>query len=201
MGSDIFAMAFQWVLAHGYLMIFIAMILGGPVFVSAAAFASALGFFNVYIIFLLSLVGELVVDALFYLIGYIGRLGLIEKYGHYLGLPPARVIKLEELLAEHTWKTLVTIKLSPLLPMPGFMLVGAIKMPLKRFIFIMSVIGLPKSLFFTILGFYFGKAYNTFAKYYDYGSYFIIFFIILFILINYLYRRFSRNAINKNGNL
>ncbi len=197
MNPSLFSLALQWVLVHGYLMIFLAMIIGGPIFISAAAFAAALGYFNVFIVFFLSLLGELAVDITFYSIGYLGRLGFVEKYGHYFGLSPARVIKLENLLAEHRWKTLIAIKLSPFLPGPGFILVGATKMPVKRYILMLLAIGLPKSLFFTLIGFYFGKAYDLLAKYYNYGQYLIIIIIVLFIAINYLFRRFSKNVVKK----
>ena len=194
MNPSLFSLAFEWVLVHGYLMIFLAMIIGGPIFISAAAFAAALGYFNVFIVFFLSLIGELGVDILFYSIGYLGRLGVVEKYGRFFGLSPERIVKLENLLHEHVWKTLITIKLSPFLPAPGFIVVGASKMRFKKFFLIILSIGLPKSLFFTLIGFYFGKAYDLLARYFNYGQYLIIVVIVLFIGINYLIRRFSKNV-------
>ncbi len=199
MNPSLFSLAFGWVLVHGYLMIFLAMILGGPIFISAAAFAAALGYFNVFIVFFLSLIGELGVDILFYSIGYLGRLSLVEKYGRFFGLSPERITKLENLLHEHVWKTLITIKLSPFLPAPGFIVVGACKMRFKKFFFVILSIGLPKSLFFTLIGFYFGKAYDLLAKYFSYGQFFIIGFIIIFLIINFLFRRFFKKVAEKEN--
>ncbi len=199
MSSSVFSIALQWVLVHGYVMIFLAMIIGGPIFISAAAFAAALGYFNIFIVFFLSLLGELAVDILFYLIGYVGRLGLVEKYGRYFGLSAKRIVKLENLLHEHTWKTVITIKLSPFLPAPGFIIVGASKMPFKKFFLVIFSIGFPKSLLFTIIGFYFGKVFDIFSRYFNYGQYVIIGFVALFIVINYLVRSFSKNIANKNS--
>jgi len=201
MNNSLFAIALQWVLVHGYLMIFLAMIIGGPIFISAAAFAAALGYFNIFVVFILSLLGELGVDMLFYSIGYLGRLGLVERYGHFLGLSHERIAKLENLLHEHVWKTLITIKLSPFLPAPGFIVVGASKLPFKKFFTIITSIGLPKSLFFTLIGYYFGKAYDLLAGYINYGQYIIIIIALLFIVINYLFRRFSKTAIDKDSKL
>lgn len=201
MKSSLFSLALTWVLVHGYLMIFLAMIIGGPIFISAAAFAAALGYFNIYVVFFLSLLGELGVDMLFYSLGYLGRLSLVEKYGRFFGLSAERIVKLENLLHEHTWKTIITIKLSPFLPAPGFIVVGASKMRFKKFLLVISSIGFPKSLFFTLIGFYFGKAYDLLARYFSYGQYLIIIVIVLFIGINYLIRRFSKNVANKNDKL
>jgi len=72
-----FSTILPWVLANGYLMIFAAIIIGGPIFISAAAFAAALGFFNVYIIFGLAFFGEMAVDVVLYLIGYVSRAGMV----------------------------------------------------------------------------------------------------------------------------
>ena len=68
-------------------MIFVAIIVGGPIFISAAAFAAALGYLNVYIIFSLAFFGELAVDVVLYFIGRM-RAGLKARSGARLGSRP-----------------------------------------------------------------------------------------------------------------
>ena len=48
MPSGSFATILPWILSNDYLMIFAAIIIGGPIFISAAAFVAALGYLNVY---------------------------------------------------------------------------------------------------------------------------------------------------------
>jgi len=201
MPASSFSIILPWVLANGYLMIFAAIIVGGPIFISAAAFAAALGYLNVYLIFSLAFFGEMAVDIILYLIGYISRAGVVEKFGHYFGLTNLRILKLEELLHEHTWKALFIIKYSPVIPVPGFVITGAAKLKFKKFFYILFVLSLPKAIFFTVIGYFFGKAYDSLAGYFYYGQYLIIVVIILFILINYLFGRFSKKISEEQINL
>ena len=136
-----------WILANGYLMIFAAIIIGGPIFISAAAFAAALGYLNVYIIFSLAFFGEMAVDIALYLIGFISRAQVVEKFGHYFGLTDERILRLEKLVHQHSWKTLLVIKYSPIIPVPGFVITGAAKLKFKKFFYILFALSLPKAVF------------------------------------------------------
>lgn len=192
MPASSFSIILPWVLANGYLMIFVAIIIGGPIFISVAAFAAALGYLNVYLIFSLAFFGEMAVDVIFYLIGYISRADVVEKFGHYFGLTNSKILKLEKFLLQHTWKALFIIKYSPIIPVPGFVITGAAKLKFKKFFYILLVLSLPKAVFFTIIGYFFGRAYDSLASYFYYGQYFIVIVIILFIAINYFFSRFSK---------
>ncbi len=196
-----FSIILPWVIANGYLMIFAAIIIGGPIFISAAAFAAALGYLNVYFIFSLAFFGEMAVDIILYLVGYISR-GTAKKFSHYFGWANSKILMLENLLSHHAWKALFIIKYSPIIPVPGFVIAGAAKIKFKKFVYILFVLSLPKAVFFTVVGYFFGRAYGSLTKYFYYGQYFIVFIIVLFIFINYLYSRFSKKIseeeINKN---
>jgi len=187
-----FSVILPWILTSSYLMIFGAIIIGGPIFISAAAFAAALGYLNVYIIFSLAFFGELAVDVALYFIGRISRSGVVEKFGHYFGLTDLRILRIEKLLHKHTWKVLFIIKYSPVIPVPGFVLTGAAKLKFKKFFYILFALSLPKAVFFTVIGYFFGQAYNSLTNYFYYGQYFIVVVVILFIIINYLFSRFSK---------
>jgi len=201
MSATSFSIILPWVLNSGYLMIFAAIIVGGPIFISAAAFTAALGYLNIYLIFSLAFFGEMAVDVALYLIGYIGRASVVEKFGHYFGLTDARILKLETVLHEHTWKALFIIKYSPIIPVPGFVITGAAKLKFKKFFYILFALSLPKAVFFTVIGYFFGKAYNKLANYFYFGQYLIIVVIILFVAINYLFSRFSRRISEEEINL
>lgn len=192
MPASSFSIILPWILTSSYLMIFAAIIVGGPIFISAAAFAAALGYLNVYIIFSLAFFGELAVDVVLYFIGRISRAGVVEKFGHYFGLTESRILKLENFLHEHTWKALFVIKYSPIIPVPGFVITGAAKLKFKKFFYILFALSLPKAIFFTVIGYFFGRAYDSLSGYFNYGQYFMVIVIILFIVINYLFRRFSK---------
>ena len=189
--SVTFSVVAQWVIGHGYWVIFLAMLIEGPIVTAAAAFAVALGYFNLLVIFGLSLAGDLVADIIYYAIGYWGRMTLVERFGQRAGLSKERLLRIGNLLHDNPWKTLLVLKLTPILPTPGLMLVGAAKMPLRKYIVICTLIILPKSLLFMIIGYYFGRAYDTIAQYINNGTYIIIALISIIALIDYLFRKYS----------
>lgn len=192
MSVSAFETILAWVLANGYLMIFLAIIVGGPIFISAAAFAAALGYLNIYIIFSLAFFGEMAVDIILYFIGHIGRAGVVERFGHYFGLTDKRIFKLEKMLCKHSWKALLVIKYSPILPVFGFIVAGAVRLRFKKFLYILLALSLPKAVFFTVIGYFFGRAYDSLAKYFYYGQYLIVAFVILFAVVNYLFIKISK---------
>ncbi|MDE2018733.1 MAG: VTT domain-containing protein [Patescibacteria group bacterium] len=183
--------ALTWVKSAGYLLMFVAMVVEGPVITSAAAFAAALGYFNIFIIFILSVLGDLVGDYIYYAIGYLGRVHFVEKYGHKIGLTRERMKKMEHLLRNHPKKTLAAIKLSPLLPAPGLMMVGAAKMPVSDYTWMTFIVALPKTLLFMALGYYFGRAYDSISHYLENGQYFILFAIVVVIAVFYAYKKIA----------
>lgn len=184
-----FAGALSWVMAHGYLLIFLAMFVEGPTVTAAAAFASVLGYFNVFIIFLLSILGDVTADIAYYALGYYGRLPLVNKFGHYFGLPESRMQRLESHLLQHSVKTLIVLKATPVLVVPGLMLVGAARMPFKKFVAWITLITLPKALLFTIIGYYFGYMYDSIFSHYLKDGAIIIFSALVFLVIYFIYKR------------
>lgn len=190
-GAASFSAALAWVKSAGYSLMFLAMIIEGPVITSAAAFATALGYFNIFIVILLSIAGDLVGDYIYYGIGYYGRVQFVEKYGHKVGLTKARLKHMEQLIKTHPKKTLTAIKLAPLLPAPGLMMIGASRMPLKRYTWMTFLVALPKTLLFFALGYYFGSAYDRFSQIFQNGQYFILAAVALTVVVFYGYKQIS----------
>jgi membrane protein DedA with SNARE-associated domain len=183
--------ALAWVKSAGYFLMFIAMVIEGPVITSAASFAAALGYFNIFIIFALSIAGDLVGDFIYYGIGYFGRVRFVEKYGHRVGLTEERLKHMERLIETHPKKTLAAVKLAPLLPAPGLMMIGAARMPMRRYAWITFLVTLPKTLLFMALGYYFGAAYDRFATVFANGEYFILIAVGAVVIAFYGYKKIS----------
>ncbi len=187
-----FSTAFTWVIAHGYILMFIAMLIEGPIITAAAAFAVALGYFSLPIVFMLALLGDIIADIVYYLIGYFSRITIIEKYGKFVGLSQSRMKRIEKLINSHPIKTLIVLKLMPILPTPGLMIVGSTRMKLKKFITISSIIILPKTIFFLVVGYYFGEAYNIIMKRFEKGTLMFFLFAIILGMIYYLFNKFTQ---------
>jgi membrane-associated protein len=186
-----FADALAWVIAHGYPLMFIIMMIEGPVITAAAAFASALGYYNIYLVLLLSIFADWITDIGFYVIGYYGRKKIINRFGPRFGMTARRMAKLESLSLKHEIKAMLIIKLSPLISFPGLVLMGAVKMPLKRFALYCFLIILPYCIFFASIGFYFGMAYDSIMPYVKNGAFLLVAAMATLIGFRYLHRYIS----------
>jgi len=192
-----FQAAFHWVIIHGYWIIFLGMLIEGPIVTAAAGFAAALGYFSPYSIFILALAGDIVPDVAYYAIGYWGRMHLVERFGKKFGLTRDRMDRIANLLHSHPWKTLLALKLAPIIPTTGLMLVGVTKMPLKKYVTICSLIILPKTIAFELIGYFLGQQYDTLSKYVNDATYLILAAIGIIILINYLWGKISAKTSSK----
>lgn len=176
---------------YGYFAIFLAMVAEGPVVTTAAAFAAGTGLFNVYVILILSILGDILADILYFTIGYWSRLALIEKYGHYVELSQNRIGKIQKLLHTHLWRTLLAIKLTPGLSPPGLITVGLSKMNVKKYAVATSLITIPKCILFVALGYYSGRVHDIATKFFHVGIYTIPIALAIIFLISYLYQKVS----------
>jgi membrane protein DedA with SNARE-associated domain len=191
-----FADTLQWVLGHGYALMLAAMTVEGPIVTAAASFAVTLGYFNLPMIFLLSVIGDLFADTIFYTIGYWGHFAIVNKFAVRLGLTPTRLKLLESHLEKHGGKTMAAIKLNPVTPMVGLMLVGAIRMPLKRFVWISMLITIPKTILFMVIGYYFGQVYDSLASRFHLGPYAIALVLLAAAIALISYRFISSRIAN-----
>jgi membrane protein DedA with SNARE-associated domain len=164
------------------------MILEGPIVTTAAAFASSFGLFNLWIIFLLSILGDLAGDLIYFEIGK--RVGepVIRRYGHKIGFENEKLKIVELHLKNNFGKTMIAIKFVPFLTIIGLLLSGALNISRKRFILLSFLITLPRAIFFTIVGYYFGVVASSILKYYNLSQYVIIAIAFVGILSYFIYK-------------
>ena len=190
--------AVGWLATNGYSLMFIAMLIEGPIVTAAGAFVAALGYFNLWIVFGLSILGNLVPDAIYYALGYWGREQFLNRYGRYFGIKKKKLEKIERMIHKHAVKSLVAIKLIPLLATPGLIAAGAARMNLKKYATWSIIVTIPSSLFYLILGYYFGAAFDRINRYLHIG-YAIATIVILFAILYYFERKFSERLGEKMG--
>lgn len=192
-----FSSVFKWIIAHGYLLMFSITLVEGPVITAAGAFAAKLGYFNIYAIFLISILGNLIPDIIYYAVGFWGRIGLVDRYGPHFKLSKERIARIEQLMEKHAGKTMLVVKLVPFLAVPGLMIAGASRVPIKKYVYLSALIILPSSAAFLLLGYYMGSAYNRLGAYADYAGYFMVGAIVVFILVSYIWKRASLKLSSK----
>lgn len=190
-----FASALSFTEVHGYVLIFLIMVIEGPIITTAAAFAASLGYFNIFIIFLLSLLGDLTGDGIHYIIGRVGRVTFVERLALKLGLKKRDLRKLENTMHKHFGKSMIIIKFIPIFTNIGLLLTGALKVPPKKFVWYSFIITLPRTIFFVVFGFYFGMAVDSTLKYFKLGGILIPISIIsgffLWLAVKNISRKFA----------
>lgn len=147
-----------------YIFILLLLIVEGPVVTYVAAFAASLGLLNIYILFILSALGNIIGDLLVYSIGRFGKKTILNKYFKRKRIKQPIIRKIEHNMRTHTGKTLLFVKTVPPFPIPGILMSGFAEVPIQKFILYSVPISIGVSLVFLVAGFYTGQAYLGFIS-------------------------------------
>jgi membrane protein DedA with SNARE-associated domain len=173
---------------QGYLILFLIMFLEGPIITYAAAFLASQGIFNVWIVFLLSVFGNVIPDTILFLSGQHSRTKTIEKISAYFGMNESRIQKMEKGFYNHTGKSIILFKFIPGLAIPGLMLAGFSKVPFKKFFIASTIFNVSSAIIFTLLGFYSGITISSFLKYLKLEKYILIILVVSVISVYFIIR-------------
>lgn len=190
------AILVPWVINHGYLIFTIFAIIEGPLITIAAGVASSLGYFNIFIILALALVGDIGGDFFYYGIGYVSHNVIHSPFFRFLGLNEKWIEKVQKLLHNHTTRAVILIKISPVIGPLGIITIGATRIKFRKFIKSALYVAIPKSLFFALLGYYSGQTYlelnKVIAKGQDAAPWIIIFLLIIYIIYTMIMKRVAK---------
>lgn len=192
-----FSVILQWIIHNGYPIIFLGAIIDGTTTTAAASLAATMGYFNLIIVFFLTLLGEIIGDFIWYTVGYFCRSILIKKPNRFFGISEEKMKKLEKFIEKHPIKIIAAIKLSPFMPVPGLIMVGSSHFPPKKFALAIGSIILPKTILFIALGYCFGHVYEKISIYINNGIYAVVILLVAGYLIYYLYRKITRRMSKK----
>ena len=183
---------------HGYFLVFLIMIIEGPIMTVAAAFAASLGYFNIWVIFILSGLADLVSDALFYFVGHFTRRKFFDKYTN-LFEEKSYLRKIEEKYKEHPGKTIFLLKMSPFAA-PGLMAAGAVKVPSKKYIYWNLINNVPRTIFFVAAGYFFGIFAKSILHYYNNIGYYAFFLVVVILVIYFGWKKISNKLLKYDEN-
>lgn len=151
--------------AYGLWLLVPVSILEGPIVTVIAAYMASLGLMNVYAVFAVCVVGDLIGDAILYMVGRFGPRSLPGRWQVRLGLRRKQRKGLESHFAQVGGRTLIIGKLTHSAGAAVLVASGAGKMPIWSFLWYNLLGTLPKTAGFTILGYVFGYAYSTIDSY------------------------------------
>lgn len=172
------------------------MLVEGPIVTYVAGFSYSLGFFNIYTLLILSILGNFLGDLIYFFIGRFSKKSFIDKYLNKL-FKVNRMTKIKIYLQENPWKMLSLIKLTPPLPTPGLILTGTTNISTIKFFFYSFVISTIYSIVILFIGFYSGKAFNLLFVYIKNSEFWIAIVILFLIIFWFLFRLISDKVLNK----
>jgi membrane protein DedA with SNARE-associated domain len=178
---------------YKYIVIFPISILEGPIITVIGGFLVYLGYLNGFLAYFFLALGDLVGDALHYVLGrYYSDAKWFKKIGKYLGYDERREKIVEEHFKKHPGKTVLLAKVSH--GIGGFIQIvaGMAKMDFKKFMWFSLIGTIPKALALFFVGYYLGSSYEIINKYLDRFAY-----IVIILIIGVAIYFFSKKLISK----
>lgn len=173
----------------GYPVLFLAMIIEGPIATITGAFLSSLGYFNFFVVYWLSVTGDVIGDVILYYIGYFGGRSFLEKLEKIFKIRKLIIRKLENQFKNVGARIVFSVKITTGLAFITFILAGAVRMPFKKFIYNSFLGGLVWSAFLVVVGYFFGYAAEKVSSYLEYAGIFIFVAVLLLMTILVIYRK------------
>lgn len=161
-----------------YFILFLLFIWEGPIVNYVASFAASFGVFNIFIVFILAVLGNLVGDIIYYALGRLGRKSIIDRY-FKKSLHTKKMKKLRVFLKDNPFKALVIIKVMPFLCIPGLIMAGIAHVSFKKYILYTILVSIVHCGIIAAAGYYSGELFNVLFKYVNLG----IFLAILLLII------------------
>jgi membrane protein DedA with SNARE-associated domain len=189
----------QYIKTFGYPSLFLIMIIEGPIITIIGAFLASLGFFNVGIIFLLSVLGDMVGDMILYALGYWGGSKILSRAERWLKINFVTMEKLRRLFTLHGQKTIFYVKSTTGLCWITFILAGTLKMDFQKFLRASFLGGIVWSGFLVLSGFFFGYAFEKINAYLKSAGLIIFLLAASFIFFMTLYKKRQSRKILENG--
>lgn len=173
----------------GYPLMLLIMIVEGPVATLLAAFAASLGFFNVYVVLILSMLGDIIGDMILYCLGYFGGAKTLEKAEKILKIKPELILKIEKLFNNHGKKTIFAVKSTTGLCWITFIAAGSVRMTFREFILGSFFGGIVWSGFLVTMGYFFGYAFEQINDYIKYAGLIIFAAVAIFYTALTIYKK------------
>ena len=173
----------------GYPLMLLLMTLEGPIITIISAFLASLGYFNIFIVFGLSVLGDVLGNIVLYFIGYFGGHKILLKAEKFLKIKESVIEKLREKFRQNGAKIIFYVKSTTGLCYITFILAGTTRMKLSKFVKYSILGGLFWSSFLVIVGYFFGYAAEQISEYIKYAGYIILTGAVMFFIGLTLYKK------------
>ena len=186
------------ILTYQYLIILPMAILEGPFLAVLLGYLIYAGYVNLYITFILLLLGDIIPDLFYYRLGRYGNEKILES--KYFSNSEKTVVSLnilKNMWHNHTKKTMFFGKLAYVASIPIIISAGIAKLPLKKFILTSLPVGIFQISVLLLLGYHLGTSYELASRYIKYPSMILAVLILLMIVLYVLFFKKFTKSLNK----
>jgi membrane protein DedA with SNARE-associated domain len=154
-------------------------VIEGPIATVIAAWLAHQGYLNIVAVYLVCVLGDLVGDSLLYAVGRFGAGSLPPRLSRWLGMTTARQIALTEHFRTMGGRTLLFGKWTHSAGMAILIASGMAQMGFGRYLWFNLLGTLPKTLIFTLVGYFLGATYGLIDTYIYQGSLILLGLMVL----------------------
>ncbi len=163
-----------------YLGIFIGTFIEGPLVGLLAGFLVKIGFLNLFLAYIVHVLGDLSADFFYYFIGYKGQKMLFKKF-NISDKNLVKAEKMKKLFHRHPKKIIILGKLTHITGLPVLLGVGMSHYDWRKFLFFDFFATIIKSAILISLGYYLAEFWTKASDIISYLSWFSILFIVIII--------------------
>src|SRR5664279_863349 len=154
----------------------------GETILLAAAFFAGIGHLNIFIVMIVAFVAAFVGDNIGFAIGRYGGHAIINKYGKYIFMTPARFKKLEDFFNRHGGKIIIVARFVDGLRQVNGIIAGLSKMKWTRFISYNSIGAALWVGTWALIGHFGGSHIGLFIRYEMFFTVTVFSAIVIFIV-------------------
>jgi membrane protein DedA with SNARE-associated domain len=193
----------QLLYEHRYVFAFLAAMLEGTFIMVLGGVLFKFGYFNLWHLLAVLIVGYFLNGLFWYLLGRIGGHHVIEKFIKRFKAGKRGMDKLEAYFNRHSTKTLFLTRITYGIGMFTFMIAGSLKMKFKKFVLINTVTTIIWTLMVGAIGYGFGASLQSLGRVtrgVTIGIIAIVFLLIILISISFVawMRYFARTQFIKD---
>ena len=167
-----------------------------------AAMLASLGAFNVFLVLIFSIAGDIIGDVVLYGLGYRYGMGFVRHIGKYIGITESLVLRMEKYFTRHGGKTIFAVKSTTGLCWAAFTAAGIVKMDLKKFLRYSLLGGIVWSSFLVAMGYFYGYLWREIRDSIQWIGWAVVGLgIVSFIVVTLYKKRQSKKILSENGGL
>jgi membrane protein DedA with SNARE-associated domain len=182
----------------GYVIILPLMIIEGPVVTILSAMLAAAGFFNLWIVLIISIVGDVLGDVILYQVGKKWGMYFVDRFGKYFGITRKLVLRMEKYFENHGGKTIFAVKSTTGLCWATWVAAGIAKMDFRKFVGYSILGGMVWSGFLVAMGYFYGYMWMEIKQYIKWAGWLFIGLALVTFIIITMYKKYKSSELLKD---